>query len=887
MKAPRSEGCPDGFTAIAFPCGGEDWVVHGPDACPVLFPSGYCEPGKHPNYSKAALRVGSLDIAERIRKSGYDVIVIQEMWWNEAEEILRDELKDVYPFYVQQLSESGVGEGSGLNIFSKLPFVPIATSYGSTDPLADLTNHDYLVGLNGVETECRFVFLADPHQQQPAACTDFVAFQEFEAATGGELWANKGVGHVRVQNPDTNRIHNVFFTHLQATYSDEHDPDNGAWHGFAERTSQMAQVREFILHGQAGGNDLIVFEEQDVFLLGDLNIDGDHSNPRDSNGPPYDDNLWEWSERFRKGAASLHWGYFAGQLHDTWQYEHPIRDTFGVHASDFGQSASLGSGIPTRLDYILSNTEASIDPLCNQHPQLARNMLSGHPLFPGDGANPPGGRNQLADGSSGVFSQTFHSDHLGVNAHYNKRAPHCSPLLPNSASAVYGSSDHGARVLLAPEVGNQPNGLNDPNASGQLIANTLEHPGSVQWYYLEWDGSYLIGFDENSRSLGYRVQVYRGDNLSLPIKAYGAQEHSQLVEGPPPQTGGPPPLVPMIGQKWVLEGGPFYLKVYHPEHQHRDLPGNASGTYALGVERLGCTDKNADACPLLPNTDNKFEMPSGAIGSSPTLNSMYFELAVERLTVPGVQNVRFDVFNYSLDLLESAIVEPDPTTDIVSTMGPQTLQQLGITGTGVTGTGCSGTGTAGLPGCNLSVQAEVPSPSGPAQRLVWRVRRPGAPTGHVFNVAWSTDLTVVFGGGISPSLSNSQLYCKQETSDGSPHDEIDVMVTVDGATMLDTSMVERLHVGSFDTGQSITMDDVLGRLGWPWRYRNGFSITLVEDDPVEDEFHTLNMSPLPANPPGWGPASNEGPSELDFIWAGGHYRQKVIFSHGLQAYSAP
>ena len=196
-------------------------------------------PWEHPKYDSAAIRDGARDIADRIIQSGYDVIVLNEVWWGEAEEILRDELRSVYPFFVQEISNDGLEEGSGLNVFSKFPFQPVSAG------LTEFRSHDFLIELNEEAHEC---------PDESGACSDFFAFLEFSENSGSEVWADKGVGYVRVRNPGTNRIHNVFFTHMQATYADEHDPQSNTWPGFAERTSQFDEIRQFMLAAQLAPN---------------------------------------------------------------------------------------------------------------------------------------------------------------------------------------------------------------------------------------------------------------------------------------------------------------------------------------------------------------------------------------------------------------------------------------------------------------------------------------------------------------------------------------------------------------------------------------------------------------------------------------------------------
>jgi len=202
------------------------------------------------------------------------------------------------------------------------------------------------------------------------------------------------------------------------------------------------------------------------------------------------------------------------------------------------------------------------------------------------------------------------------------------------------------------------------------------------------------------------------------------------------------------------------------------------------------------------------------------------------------------------------LVTPDPVADQVVTVGGSPLEQLGETGLGVSFDPCGpGEGPAGLPGCNVSFAANLPNPVGDAQRFVLRVRRLEEPLAQAFNIAWSTNLTVAFGGDVSPSLKESLLRCVDKTTDGSPRDEIGVSAVVDGVTMVDSvTSVVALPVGNFKQDNRLGMDAVLTRFSWPWRFRDDVTLTLIEDDEFEDETGSTSIAPLG---PGFGPDALE------------------------------
>ncbi|MEM6786167.1 MAG: endonuclease/exonuclease/phosphatase family protein [Myxococcota bacterium] len=907
MKAPRKlSGCPEQFAipwpfpigwrpfdweygTAGIPCPGLTW----PSGISIPLPAGYtlplppnpfginCQPGTHPQSSALEIRWGAEDFAERIIKSGYDIIVINEVWWSDAEDILRDELRSVYPYYIQRLNEQWPIEGSGLNIFSKLPFVPVPDSLATVSNGIPYYFGTARLGFDGTELDC------DSAYYPGSKCVTHFSFWQYTESDSGDSWAQKGVGYVRVQNVDTGRLHNVFFTHMQASYSDQHDPANNFWSGLSERESQFDEIKDMINDGYHGNGAIIPGE--DIFILGDFNVDGDISNPDYGFGAPttpYENNRYEWRTIFKKGGATAgqaHGKFFNTVVHDTWAYEHPSFDTDKDPnaETEFGYTGGFNK-LPVRLDYILSNVAfASDDALCNQHPHLAYNLLSGEPLFPGHGATPPGGRDDRADGKQGAQPHLFQSDHIGVNANYNALAPHCSPLLADSAEDLYGHKDYGAYELSEDDVGVKTDGTNNPDDTGNMQNGVLEHPGSVQWYYLKWDGAYLIGLDQASRDLGYQVQVYRSRNLSRPVKPYGDTPYEQEVQdGWDPNGVVPVPLYETIyGPKYRLEDGPFYIKVFHPLHHHRDVAGNTDGTYKLGVDALGCTDKTNDSCPIYPNVVyDEYKMPAGDFTSSPTMNAMYFDLAVERPTKPQDQRVLFDVMGYPTNVLASAIVENAPASDAVRVIDGSPLEQDGVLGAGTNASTCPGSN------CELRIDTNVNSPTGESDRYLLRVAR-GHGVGAVdFDVVWYTELTVAFGGGYWDGLDDMRLICVDTTSDAGKHDEIEIEVRVDGE-LIGWPTQSRYDVGRFGETDYRSLDQVNSWLGAPWRYTEEIRWTMYETD-LHNTANQVDFSLGPVPLFDVGEFSAVRRNDFDIYFDSGHYTTKVAGNHGLQSHSA-
>ncbi|MEM1030508.1 MAG: endonuclease/exonuclease/phosphatase family protein, partial [Myxococcota bacterium] len=631
----------------------------------------------HPVYTAADVDEGSRRLAHRIIKSGYDVIVLQELTMSQAIDNLVEELRDVYPYYAHSFRDDGheVQATAGLAVFSKLPFVPIPSVYAHDDK--------YIIGFDGQSEICGDLY--ESTFPRSALCSTYVAFDDFEECHHYDCWADKGVAYVRVANPDTGRLHSVFFTHMQAAYSDKHGHEGDLedrCSGFKDRISQLGTIKDFIELGtQTVGSFPIRLQEEDVFVLGDINIDGDFSAPYSTDA--CEQNIFEWMAHFDTdvtyGQTLENSGFFANTLHDTWMFEHPLHDTWGntLAPNDYGRTGGLGrpvdgpgaDNLAKRLDYILSSTKQHGDPLCNQHPHLAFNLLDGDPVFPTGGANPPGGRGGLSDGLASPSGTVYSSDHLGVNANYNALASHCSPLLPVTAAGLYGATVYGARMFEDYELGITSEGDNDYGNRGQHVAGHLKYPGSVQWYYLDSAGSYRIGLNSNALNTGnYRFQVYASRNLSVPVQAFSEEYDSWVASNDQTNTF-------IQGKRYILSEGPYYIKVFNRVHDHRSTAAASSGNYDISVERLGCTDRSVDACPLNSSEAQEHRFPTEPI--SELEDALYFEFEVEQLTVPSTQAITVDVFGYEYKGLTVQVVPPAPDPASPVTIGGQFMENTG------------------------------------------------------------------------------------------------------------------------------------------------------------------------------------------------------------------
>lgn len=245
----------------------------------------------------------------------FDIIALNEVWDEDAKNIIAKTLAPVFPYYVKRLdvgfgtfADANVGSGttvkvpkiedSGLMLFSKYPFV----KFNVGDPVKSVT----------------------------------FAFHCFEACSGVDAGAAKGVGMVVAINPNTNRHYLVAFTHLQ-----DEDP------GVVEL--QMDEIKSLLLRVRHLNPEVV---RGDTFLMGDLNIVG---------CSPSDQKPLQWAA----GAGQELWGklfwndktsYYVNPLYDGWAWT--------TSAFDPGYTNPGGN---SRLDYIIHEHEAGHEPLAMQH----------------------------------------------------------------------------------------------------------------------------------------------------------------------------------------------------------------------------------------------------------------------------------------------------------------------------------------------------------------------------------------------------------------------------------------------------------------------------------------------------------------------------------------
>jgi endonuclease/exonuclease/phosphatase family metal-dependent hydrolase/LysM repeat protein len=260
----------------------------------------------------------------------YDIIALNEVWDEDAKDILKNALDDSFPFYVKYLNpDAGFDvneEDSGLMFFSKFPFVDMPKN---PNPVLVSGNVEC-----SVPCDVRSVYFGDE-------------------CKGADCLANKGAGLVRVQQ-SSGRIVNIVFSHLQAYYDFETE-NSGV------REKQLARIDQLV--GQSLSNPSWKSSWNNtewLLLMGDLNVNGfgrvgnalyKAQNP--NVGPV---KKQEWWEKFGQPAVG--------------KKQTPLFDAWGETTSEVDWGATyIPSDNTERLDYILASRDLldNRNDICVQH----------------------------------------------------------------------------------------------------------------------------------------------------------------------------------------------------------------------------------------------------------------------------------------------------------------------------------------------------------------------------------------------------------------------------------------------------------------------------------------------------------------------------------------
>ena len=456
-------------------------------------------------------------IADYLNKSDYDIVVLNEVFDEDSRDAFESDLKSRFPSYVRKI-ENGSMEDSGLMLFSRFPFEPLPPPQGAWPPWADA---------------------ADVEAYKDGADWNDAIGILYADCVEEDCLSDKSVGFVRIKNPTGHRVYNVAFSHTQASYG-----EGNCRCEVDVRTYQFMDIQA--LFDYALGTR---FLDEDVLLLGDLNVDGDQLMwERDNStntgyyatpecnpyigGEDYEcqSNLWEWIRRFDNPGE-----FYTDSMLDAWVFEQ------SPYAPDNAFDRGLTQGLPIageRLDYAFRNRPAN-QQCAIQHLTLERE------------ARKAGG--------------AFLSDHIGLRIDFNRWSPRCNPI----------------QAYIPP--------------MDMFVPGEIQWQGSMQWYRIDESGTYLLGV----LGTGMDFDVYEAKDLSTPDPQYFNETEAIEI----PIAGAPP--VKVVADKYVLPEAPFFIRVFHEDRSQ-------TGNYQFFVHKATGASKE-DAIVLVPSADwEKYEMPPSA-----------------------------------------------------------------------------------------------------------------------------------------------------------------------------------------------------------------------------------------------------------------------------------
>jgi endonuclease/exonuclease/phosphatase family metal-dependent hydrolase len=446
-------------------------------------------------------------LAERINASDFDIIALEEVWSNTSRDLLVTLLKEKYPHYIKYVDADElelVQNDAGLMLFSKFPFI-------------NLPNETFIVDDDDVMAK-------NGDQDRDGIEDDFkqVAFKVFDDeiesplsplhgnGIGDDDWSNKGASLVRVQNPNTSRIYNIVFTHLQANGFADSPVDSFTTEESRVRRDQLIEMKQMI-KGTLGEH----LRTEDLIILGDFNIDGDIlycDNTRCTQA-----NRLEYQALINVLSSIYTEMGLGGAIIDAWDNEMSSPNV-PFEKLDRGSSSDIqipfNDPVHKRCDFILHCSPPGVNHnLVSHYTPLAFEL-----------------RNNFLD----------LSDHYGVKANLNIQNPYCNPaqsLLVNSSAFE--------------------NGYHNYRLSGNSIG--LGTPEAYQWFLIKEPGTYSVSIPDNEK---VEFKLFSSTNLSAPIAAYRDQINDIPVA----------PNEKISTSKFVVLEGPFFIQI-HAKKENSDFTG--------------------------------------------------------------------------------------------------------------------------------------------------------------------------------------------------------------------------------------------------------------------------------------------------------------------------
>lgn len=266
----------------------------------------------NPNFADCLLQINgetekwANHSADRIlldaKNGNLDLVVLNEIWDEDAKSILVRRLRQAFPNFVRKI-DADLIQARPLDLQKVLQGQPsevVAAVFGGV--AIDKINGEDSGLMLFANREFRFEPLPDATFQWGVkpdqllhGSTSQVAFTLFERCGSADCFSAKGAALVRLRHSSSGRVYNVAFTHMQADYPD----DNEFFR--SERASQFNQVRKLL---EATLGDLGQRERngERVLMMGDLNV------------APLTTGQAEWSDLFNSPGGS----FFSDPLYDSW-----------------------------------------------------------------------------------------------------------------------------------------------------------------------------------------------------------------------------------------------------------------------------------------------------------------------------------------------------------------------------------------------------------------------------------------------------------------------------------------------------------------------------------------------------------------------------------------
>ena len=810
-------------------------------------------------------------MAARINASDYDVLVLNEAFQEDFRERLVERVQAKYPYILARLEEPGdvdvVEEDSGLMLLSRWPFDQRVA--GEKDCFHDSGE--------GITSSAKMGEHSAAH---------FETFDDADMSLGWDAEADKGLGHARVVSPYGLK-YDVFFTHAQShdetlvsavieigesagavlpanlvgggtggwvvdpvgslisLGTEQDDTENWEKHArsAAARKKQLQRSNEIVSCVAA------LSDSYSVVFAGDLNINGDLSNPAGTKTPTSDETgepaeLWvdavhmrnEWDAMFNWNGATP--TLSARALEDTWsaamtpqecvpdvgaflpakgcEVATAIPDDYvtyqkGPATYDRGFTWAADPTGEQRLDYLLLGDGDASSPSATPKPSRSQHTMRAFNLRAVDG-----GASSFARTEDGVKNgNLLMSDHLGVNAWVDEEAAQMSPAqaLDLSENATF-NDEH--RVQLPMK---------------------MEYDSAVHWFKVSTPGEYVfnanplynVPSEGAGADNGLRVQVYEATELSSP----GYPIRGEVLDVPPRV------VTTRIGSEefhttlneWIPgfrqaryqpANFPIYIKVFAAEP---DKIRERHGNYLFTAKRVSCSTQ-AEACNMLPEANQLDQLKNPDFANNPderwtgvTSEEAWFKFNVERSDLGGSQGQDIDLY-----VVEPLPADPaDSVIDNVALIDPETGEVLPgvsfVASTEDLGQGTfkvwrySESGTPPWDGSPRPLNDRANAGPMIGQPLYLRVqKKPGGAAGDKWYLVpgYTTSLTWMFGAPYRAG--DCQVDCKETQEPG--NDEIYMAVNVGGFDYLQhwipnaMGLVGRPESGDGDAKDGAKLGDI-------------------------------------------------------------------------------